>query len=149
MRKYERDREYALKVIDSCIYGTLSMVDLKGDPYGVPISLARIDDHIYFHGSLKGKKMEILQNTPRVSLSCVGKFELVEEEFTTYYQSAIVEGVVEIVEDRDEKVEGLRTLSLKYASSSMDKFEEAIDRSIDKTMVFKMYIENIYGKGKI
>lgn len=63
--KYERDKEYALKVIYSYLYGTLSLIDVLGQPFGIPMSLARIGDNIYFHGSLKGKKIEAFKKTPR------------------------------------------------------------------------------------
>ena len=92
--KYIRDLDYALKVIDECLYGTLSMIDGDGYPYGIPISLVRVGEYIYFHGSRKGKKIELLKSKPMVSLSCVGKTMVIEEEFTTIYQSAIVAGVI-------------------------------------------------------
>lgn len=69
--KYERDRKYALKVIDSCLYETLSLIDTL-QSYGIHISLARIGDDIYFHGSLKGKKVEAFKNNTKASLSCIG-----------------------------------------------------------------------------
>lgn len=146
---YKRDEEYALKVIDKAIYGTLSMVDLEGKPYGVPISFARVENYIYFHGAINGKKINILKNNGSVSLSCVNKMAVDSRKFTTDYSAAIVEGVIEFIDDEKEKIKGLKALSLKYSSEDMDRFDEVISRSIKRTLVFKMRIENIYGKGKL
>lgn len=147
--KYERDKEYALKVIDSCLYGTLSLIDVLGQPYGIPMSLARIGDNIYFHGSLKGKKIEAFKKNTKASLSCVGNTKVVPEKFTTIYRSAIVEGDIEIVEDEKEKIAGLKALVLKYTPSVIDRFDEEIDKSLKHTMVFKLKIAAISGKGKL
>ena len=147
--KYIRDLDYALKVIDECLYGTLSMIDGDGYPYGIPINLVRVGEYIYFHGSRKGKKIELLESKPMVSLSGVGKTMVIEEEFTTIYQSAIVAGVIEFVLSSKEKLMALRELSLKYTPSVMDRFEAEAIKGLEYTEVFKMKIMEISGKGKI
>ena len=84
-----------------------------------------------------------------VSLSCVGKTMVIEEEFTTIYQSAIIAGVIEFVLSSKEKLMALRELSLKYTPSVMDRFEAEAIKGLEYTEVFKMKIMEISGKGKI
>lgn len=38
---------------------------------------------------------------------------------------------------------------LKYTPSVIDKFDEEIDKSLKHTIVFKMKITAIFGKGKL
>ena len=57
MRKKSRemDAAWALEVIDRAPYVTVAMTDVDGNPYAVPLSLARTDEHtLYFHCAPEG-----------------------------------------------------------------------------------------------
>ena len=74
---------------------------------------------------------------------------MVPEKFITIYRSAIAGGDIEIVEDEKEKIAGLKALVLKYTPLVIDRFDEEIDKSLKHTMVFKLKIAAISGKGKL
>ena len=49
------DAAFALEVLDKAPYVTVSMTRPDGTPYGLPLSLARIDENtFYFHCALEG-----------------------------------------------------------------------------------------------
>ena len=50
---------------------------------------------------------------------------------------------------RRKKIAGLKDLVLKYTPSVIDRFNEEIDKSLKHTMVFKLKIAAISGKGKL
>lgn len=126
MRRKDRemDRKFGIEVIDRARYGVLSMVTDGNEPYGVPISIVRDGNSLYFHSAKDGKKVKVLTNNPNVSIVFVGEVKvpenyteeqltkiakdeskaalLISKVFTTEYESAIVKGRVNPVEDIEE-----------------------------------------------
>lgn len=64
MRRVDRER--------SAEYATLSMVDVDGNPYCVPITVANDGEYVYFHSATEGTKVDALSRNPKVCLACVG-----------------------------------------------------------------------------
>ena len=117
MRKKSRemDAAWALEVMDKAPYITVSMTDVNGRPYSVPLSLARTDEQtFYFHCATEGKKLDILRTNPHVCLSAVSKCKPTvgpkDGSFTLEFESAIAFGKAEIVTDDTEKREALRAI---------------------------------------
>ncbi len=156
MRKQSRGRsaEWALTVFDKAPYVTVSMVCPDGSPYGVPLSLARKDERVfYFHCADEGEKIDCLRANPTVSLSAVSRctphFETDTHNFTELYRSAIAIGVAETVTDNEEKIEGLRLICQRFLPDYMAHFNEAIERSLDRTTVVRITLtEPPVGKTK-
>lgn len=145
MRKASRqqDSAWALKVFDNAPYVTLSMCRQDGFPYGLPLSLVRKNDTtFYFHCADEGEKIDCLKYSPVVSLSAVSRctpvFEEDKKNYTEHYRSAIAVGRCEWVEERAEKVEALRLLCERFLPKYMSHFDEAIARSLDRTTVIKI-----------
>lgn len=168
-----RDREmseaFGLGIIDKSRYGVLSMVDRDGKPFGLPLSIARDGHCMYFHSAQSGRKVEILQENPEVSVAFVGDVnvpELYTEEelemlarseqaaaliskvFTTQYESAVVTGVVKRVDDESEKIKALRLICEKYASDKMKYFHIAAQSGLSKTEVYRIEIKEVRAKRK-
>jgi protein CrcB len=137
MRRKDRemDKDFAYSVIDKAVFGTLATVNKDGTPYCIPVSIARKDDKIYFHSAKSGTKIDNIKRNPTVCMSFVGNVHVPEElndgskqdntdstkvfdtRFTTEFESAVVFGTISIVEDKNEKVMGLRLISEKYVVS--------------------------------
>ena len=49
----------------------------------MPINFARIDDLIYFHGSKKGRKIDILSHNSFASFSAVKAYSLIDSDFSS------------------------------------------------------------------
>lgn len=156
MRKSNRQlsEEEALEIFDKAPFVTLSMVRPDGTPYGLPLSLVRFDSRtFYFHCAEEGEKIECLRNSGTASLSavskCMPKFEEEKGNYTEYYRSAIAVGRAEEVTDEAEKIMALRLLCQRFLPRYMEHFEEAIDRSLHRTMVVRISLtEPAVGKSK-
>lgn len=170
MRRKDREMsaDFALQLLDKAQFCIISVIDLDGNPYGFPISFARKGNQIFIHSAKKGKKVEIFEAHPKVSITCVGEVqvpnlytekemdELVENNkpvfgskvYTTEFESAIFEGKVSLVTDDAEKIEGLRLLCEKYTPDKMKYFDYAIEKSLPATLIYSISIENITGKRK-
>lgn len=143
----ERDKAFALSVIDKCEYATLATVS-DGLPYCVPVSVVRRGTSIYFHCAKCGKKVEAMRAFQKVCVTAVGDTKIIPEEFTTLYESAVVVGTAHEITDEAQKIEALRLLCMKYTPGSMDAFDAAITKSLHRTAIWEVQIEEITGKCK-
>lgn len=156
MRKASRrqDAAFAFEVFDKAPYVTLSMTRPDGTPYGLPLSIVRKDDRtFYFHCAGEGEKLDCLRANPTVSLSavsrCTPRFEEEKLNFTEYYNSAVAVGRAETVTADDEKTEALRLICQRFLTQFMDRFDEAIARSLARTNVVRITLtEPPVGKSK-
>ena len=156
MRKASRemDATFALEVLDKAPFVTVSFTRPDGTPYGVPLSLARIDEKtFYFHCALEGDKLDCISANPTVALSAVTKCAPTvgpkDGSFTLQYKSAMAVGKAEMVTNRDEKIEALRAICQRFLPKHMDAFDNAIARSLERTVVVKItLIESPTGKRK-
>ena len=159
-----------MEVIDSAKYGVLSMITEDNEAYGLPLSIVRHKNNLYFHSAKDGRKVRTLANNPNVSIVFVGKvkipenctreqlYEIAKDEtkaalligkvFTTEYESAIVKGKVKLVEDEKEKAGAMRLICEKYTPTKMDYFDMAIKAGLKRTNIYKVEIEEIKAKRK-
>ena len=169
MRKASRamDAAFAMEVLDKAPYVTVSFTRPDGTPYGVPLSLARADDKtFYFHCAMEGEKLDCIAANPMVALSAVTRCTPTvgpkDGSFTLQYKSAMAIGKAEVVTDKDEKIEALRAICLRFLPHHMDAlpygracsrsgieassnssrpitaFDDAIARSLGRTAVVKI-----------
>ena len=156
MRKESRQMsaEWALDIFDKAPYITVSMSDQDGNPYGLPLSLARTDEKTFwFHCATEGKKLELLRINPKVFLSAVTRCRPLrgpkDGSFTLEFQSATAFGTAEIVEDETTKKEALRAICKRFLPKQMEGFEEAVARSLHRTAVVRITLtEPPVGKRK-
>ena len=172
MRRKDRemDKEFGISIIDKSDYGLISMIDEKGQSYGLPLSIARKENTLYFHSAREGKKVRALKANPKVTIAFVGRVNVpenyTEEEldkmneepsqavqfissvFTTEFESSLVSGSVKLIEEEDEKIKGMRVICQKYTPTKMDYFDTAIKAGLARTDVYSLEIEEITSKRK-
>jgi len=150
MRRRDREmsEEFAWSVVDQCEYAFLAMTGPDNSPYGVPITIARSGNSIYFHGAKEGQKVDCIRQHPRICLTCVGNTMIQESQFTTQYESAILIGDVTEVLDDAGKIEALRLICQRHTPSAMALFDRAAQQSLSHTAVFRIDAVEITGKCK-
>ena len=86
--------------------------------------------------------MDCIAANPSVALSAVTRCTPTvgpkDGSFTLQYKSAMAVGKAEIVTDRDDKIEALRAICLRFLPKHMDAFNDAITRSLGRTAVVKI-----------
>lgn len=153
-KDFEKDRAFAYQVIDRCAYGVIAMVgeneNTNGGPYCTPVSFARVEDRLYFHGAVEGTKVSFLKHDPRVCVSFVAFNQAATDKFTTYYQSANVMGIASEITDDTEKALALHALCKKLTPANMieDRFEQAFSRSCSRVRVWCIQMKTVTGKEK-
>jgi len=135
-------------IIRKCQTCCIAMVDPEGKPYVIPMNFGFAGDHVYFHGSAKGKKVDVLKNKADVCIVFSTDHELryVTEEvacsWSMRYRSVLVHGKAEFVEDPEEKINILNIIMAHYADRKFDYNAP----SIKEVMVFKVPIEKMEGR---
>jgi len=138
----------ARDILKSCNLGTLSLVTPEGLPYGVPINYFYDEsaNALYLHCALKGKKIDCLKSHPEISFSVFKNPVIIEERFTTHYDSAIVTGQAELISEPEEKRASLTTLSMALAPCGAHRLAEVIDKQWKSVAIIKISIDQIEGK---
>ena len=77
----------------------------------------------------------------------VGNTEILQNKFSTKYESIVVSGKIEEVFD-DYKQIGLEGLLHKYSPNFLDEGIMYIERTAEKTKVFRISITNLTGKAR-
>ncbi|BAF71907.1 pyridoxamine 5'-phosphate oxidase family protein [Sulfurovum sp. NBC37-1] len=147
-------------LLDRAEYGVLGLSG-DGKPYTVPVNFVRIDEALFFHGSRKGRKIEMLTSNAEVSFSVVESASLIPSFFsstgglacpaTQFFKSVHIEGQVEIIGNRDEKRNIFVKLMEKFQPEGGYKpFEDTeYDKVLDATVVLKIVPRRTRAKFKL
>lgn len=129
--------------IQSADYAVLSTAGKEG-PYGVAIHFALAPDGtaLYFHTKKSGKKMENLRRNPAVSLFITGPYRVAPEKFSTRFESAVLTGRAEEVEEPEEKRLALRRICEKYCPGQARE-REVTEKYFDAVGIVKVWVTEI------
>ena len=140
--------ETAEKILREGDFGVLALSGDDGYSYAVPINYAVAGNKIYFHSAKTGHKLDAIKNNDKVSFCVVDRHEVIAEEFTTYFSSAIAFGRIKIIEDNadPDKRRGLELLADKYClNANPERREKELSR-LNALVVLVLEIEHLTGK---
>ncbi len=143
-KKQQLSREETEEILRRGSHGVLALLGNEGWPYAVPISYVYSNGKLYFHCAARGHKLEAIAREPRASFCVVDADEVIPEQFTTAYRSAIAFGRIRLLEDWGEKLRALEALGEKY-SPGLDAAAET-EKYKDSVCVLEMSIEELSGK---
>lgn len=152
MREMRRSRQLlgeaeTLEILDRGSHGVLALIGDGGYPYALPISYAREGDRLYMHCAKAGHKLDALRAEPRASFCVVARDEVVPEEFTTRYRSAIAFGRIHELAGEEDILRALRLLCAKYCPGiGAEAVEAEIAREFAGVNVLEFKIERLSGK---
>ena len=145
-----KDKEIAdLSEIESIIKEAnmcrLGMADAD-NPYVVPMSFGYRDHALYFHGALKGKKIDYLKKNPKVCFEIDLLAEpMISDEacgWSMRFKSVIGFGTALFIHDLEEKRAALKIIMAQYSNETF-AFPE---NKVNATAVIKVEIERMSGK---
>ncbi len=144
----ELNLETAKKILREGNFGVLSLLGDENYCYGVPLNYAVEGNKIYFHSAKFGHKLDAIKNNEKVSFCVVDCHEVVVEEFTSYFTSAIAFGKIKILDDSEvkEKKIALELLADKYCSNANSEMREKELSRVNAVSIFVLEIENLTGK---
>lgn len=136
------------KVLHEAKVGRLG-TSKDGTPYIVPVSYVYDNGKIIIHGAKQGKKMDDISVNPQVCFE-VDISEIITSDdpcnYSYRYRSVIANGTAKILEDPNDKLEGLRLLTEKYAPGQGPKLTEEHLKKNRNLNVVEITIHEMVGK---
>jgi len=132
----------------SCRTCFLGLCDNDHQPYVLPMNFGYADHIIYLHSGQFGRKWQLMKSNPKACITfCLGddlafQDEIIACSWRVKSKSVIAEGMIEFIEDFDEKVEAMKIFMDHY--SDLDFQFKA--PAIKNVGIFKMKIEKIAAK---
>lgn len=151
IRRQDRllDKNSANTLLKNGEYGVLSMQAENGGAYAVPISYVWDGiSSIYFHCAKDGRKISCINLCNSVSLSIVGKTNVISDKFTTEYESIILECTAVTGLSDAERIKALELLLDKYSPNDKIQGMKYAEGSLHKTEIVRLEINQWSGKCK-
>ncbi len=111
------------KILASTRIGRLATIGQDGYPYITPVNYVLLQETIFFHCSLQGEKLDNIKRNARVCFEVDIPLAYLDTgydpsmpacEVSQFYQSVIIRGRAEIVENVEEKVAALNGLMASH-----------------------------------
>ncbi len=146
-KNQELSREETEAVLRRGTSGVLAVAGDDGYPYAVPLSYAYEEGKLYFHCAKAGHKLDAVRREPKASFCVIDQDQVVPEEYTTYFRSAIAFGTVRELTEETEKRRAIELLALKYApEDTPEGRRQAIDREWKPLCMLEMTLDHMTGK---
>ena len=139
-------QEATLALIDVKEYAVLSLTGQDGRAYGVPLDYVRKGDSLYFHGAREGRKVEAMKVNPWACAVILGDTTIVSEKFGRKYESAIIEGPIELIDDPEQKRRVMTWVAESRSPGYPEKAQSVIEKMLDRVLIYKMKMEIVSGK---
>ncbi len=152
MRRKDREIVDANKIdeiIKSCQYCRLGFYDAENDEvYVLPMNFGFIKKSeqrlFYFHCAKEGRKLDLLLKNGKVGFELDCGYRLNEGEkacdYSAAFQSVIGNGTLSIVNEIDEKIEGMQSVMLGCSGRGDWEFDT---RMMEITCILKLTIEKL------
>lgn len=133
----------ARRLMEEADFGFLGLAGTDGQPYVVPVNHVVVDGDIVFHCALEGHKLDLLKANPQVCYAACTEHEVLPDQISTRYKSAIAFGKAEVVEGSENKRPLLEALLARLAPGQGFKCG---GETIDRTCVVRIRVERLTGK---
>jgi len=151
IRRQDRllDETRAREILATAEWGVLSMIDEDDKPYGLPLNFVWDgEDSIYFHCAPEGRKLDVIDRRDLVSFCIVGNVNLKPSQFTTEYESVIIEGEATIITSEEESMYALELLLRKFSPHDMEVGMKYAKKSFYRTNIIRIDIDTWSAKRK-
>ncbi len=139
----------ALELLKTGEYGVLSMCCTDGGSYGIPLNFVwNGEASIYIHCAPVGRKLKCLDANPSVSFCIVGKTHVISNQFTTEYESLVLECHAHRGLPDEERREALMLFLKKYSPDHVATGEKYAEKAFDRTDIIRLDVRQWSGKSK-
>jgi nitroimidazol reductase NimA-like FMN-containing flavoprotein (pyridoxamine 5'-phosphate oxidase superfamily) len=145
--------EDKISIINQCKVCRLGLSE-NNKPYVVPLNYGYSFENnmltLFFHGAAKGKKIDIIRHNANACFEIDCDNKLIESERACNYgyafKSIIGFGEIKILEDREEKNNGLKKI-MEHQTGELFAYNFT-GEELKNVMVYKMEVKEFTGKQK-
>ena len=143
------DRETVYRILDEGFICHVGFA-VNGQPFVIPTSYGRRDANLYIHGSAASRMLRQMKDGVAlcVTVTLLDGLVLARSVFnhSMNYRSVVVLGKGTLVEDPEEKLAALRTLSEHIIPGRWDDVRQPHERELKATSVLRVPIEEFSAK---
>ena len=150
MKNHQLTDNQIANLLAECTVATVATINRDGTPYITPIHFVYAEGKIYFHGLPAGQKLSNIKNNPSVCFNAYSMKGLLYDpdekpcDTNTEYESVVIDGKAELVDDIAEKGRILKAVVKKYTPMLTDK--DLPENMVKGTAVICITPEKITGK---
>lgn len=155
VREHERgvyDRDTINRILDEAFLCHVGFV-ADGQPFVIPTSFGRKGDVLYIHGSAASRMLRNLDKGIPVciTVTLLDGLVLARSVFnhSMNYRSVVILGTATIVDDPQEKLAALRTLSEHIIPQRWDDSRQPNEKELKATSVLRVPIEEYSAKIRV
>ena len=143
------DREAVYRILDEAFTCHVGFV-LDGQPFVIPTSYGRVGDTLYIHGSAASRMLRNLdQGIPVcVTVTLLDGLVLARSIFnhSMNYRSVVILGTAQVVQDPEEKLAALRSLSEHILPGRWAESRQPNEKELKATFVLRLPINEFSAK---
>ena len=147
--KARYDRDTVHRILDTAPFTSVAFTQ-DGAPVVVPMIHGRDNETVYLHGARKARVVKLLEQNTAVCLNVtlIDGIVLARSAFNSSlnYRSVTVFGTPRLVEDREEKIHGMRVISEHLMPGRWDELREPLDKEVKMTGVIAVVIDSASAK---
>ena len=144
------DREAAYEILDEAFICHVGFATADGQPFVIPTSYGRDGDNLYIHGSAASRMLRRLnEGIPVcVTVTLLDGLVLARSIFnhSMNYRSVVVLGTAQVIEDPQEKLAALRTLSEHIIRGRWEESRQPNEKELKATSILRMPIQEFSAK---
>jgi uncharacterized protein len=142
-------------------FGVLGTNYEDGWPELTPLNFVYYKDHLYFHGSVAGRKMKNIKADQRVTFSVAKEYAIIPSYFkdpklacpaTAFFKSVLIKGIANRVTDLGEKADALaafmRKLQPEGGYAQIDPADPDYTGQLKGTSVVRITVNELTAKYK-
>lgn len=138
--------------------GRLATIGGDGFPYITPLNYVYWRDNIYFHCALAGEKLDNIRRDPRVCFEIDYPVAYLDTAFdpamapcevTQFFQSIVIRGRAEVIEDVEEKCAALNALMASHENVAEFNKITADNKAVRLCHVVSIRIEQLTAKANL
>ncbi len=142
----QMDSIRTLELLEKTQEGVLGTISENGYPYTVVVNYVYYHGKVYFHSAKDGHKITNIMNNSKVSFTVFDNVKVIEETFTTKYQSVTLFGKAKIIPGNREV---LMELIKKYSPNFLQSGQAYVNKGFASTALVEIEIDHITGKERL
>ena len=143
------DRELVYQILDEGLICHVGFA-FEGRPFVIPTGYARVQGHLYIHGSQASRMLRTLKSGVEacVTVTLLDGLVLARSAFhhSMNYRSVVVFGKATLVDNADEKLSALRAFSEHMIRGRCDDARKPTEQELKATTVLSLPLEEASAK---
>lgn len=143
------DKEVVFDIVDRALIAHVGFVE-DGRPVVIPMTCARLGDHLLIHGARKSRIQKAVADMP-VCITVTHLDALIYARSIFHssmnYRSAVIHGIARVIEDEAEKLKALEAMSAHLMPGRWQEVRPPLPKELKATEVQR--VEILFASAKI